>query len=58
MVPASGASAAREVLLEAELLEERPATGPVERPGRLLGVLCVVVALVGIVAWIGTELLV
>ncbi len=58
MVPASGASAARDVLLEAELLEERAATGPVERPGRLLGVLWVVVALVGIVAWIGTELLV
>jgi len=57
MVPASGVSAARDVLLQAELLgDERPG-GAVERPGRLLGVLCVVVALVGLIAWIGTNLI-
>ena len=57
MVPASGASAARDVLLQAELLGgERPA-GAVERPGRLLAVLCAVVALVGLIAWIGTDLI-
>jgi hypothetical protein len=57
MVPASGASAARDVLLQAELLgDERPANA-VERPGRLLAVLCAVVALVGLIAWIGTDLI-
>jgi len=57
MVPASGASAARDVLLEAELLAaERPGQA-VERPARLLAVLCAVVALVGLIAWIGTDLI-
>ena len=37
LVPASGAAAARDVLMQADLLGSRP--GPaVERPGRLLGV--------------------
>ncbi len=58
MVPASGASAARDVLLEAELLDERAPAQAVERPARLLAVLCVVVAVVGVIAWIGTDLLV
>jgi hypothetical protein len=56
MVPASGASAARDVLLQAELLDERSGAA-VERPARLLAVLCVVVALVGLIAWIGTDLI-
>ena len=57
MVPASGLSAARDVLLQAELLGEERQGGGVERPARLLGVLCVVVALVGLIAWIGTDLI-
>src|SRR4051812_37676317 len=57
MVPASGAGAAREMLLQAELLDERPAGGAVERPGRLLAVLCAVCALVALIAWIGTDLI-
>src|SRR4051794_41130751 len=58
MVPASGAGAARDVLLQAELLGESPAAGgAVERPGRLLAVLCLVVALVGLIAWIGTDVI-
>jgi hypothetical protein len=56
MVPASGASAARDVLLQAELLGERPGAA-VERPGRLLAVLCLAVALVGLIAWIGTDVI-
>ena len=56
MVPASGAPAAREVLLQAELLGEEPQA--VERPERLLAILCVMVALVGVIAWIGTDLIV
>ncbi len=55
LVPASGATTAREVLLQADLLdEERP--GPaVANPGRLLlGLLAAVIA-VGLIAWLGTE---
>jgi hypothetical protein len=55
LVPASGAGTAREVLLQADLLDERPAGG--ERPGRLLAGLLAVCALVAVVAWVGTELL-
>jgi hypothetical protein len=57
MVPASGAGAAREVLLEAELLENGEPARAVEHPGRMLAVLCGVVALVALIAWIGTEIL-
>jgi hypothetical protein len=56
MVPASGAAAARDVLLQADLIGERPGQA-VERPGRLLAVLCAVVAIVGLIAWIGTDLI-
>ena len=55
MVPASGAVTAREVLLQAELLSGGEPGRAVERPGRLLAVLCAVVALVALIAWIGTE---
>jgi hypothetical protein len=56
LVPAAGAGPAREVLLQADLLDaEAPA---VERPGRVLAGLLLVVALVGLVAWLGTELIV
>jgi len=57
LVPASGAGAARETLLQAELLEGADPRPAVERPGRLLGVLCACVALVGVVAWVGTDLI-
>jgi hypothetical protein len=57
MVPASGAGAAREVLLEAEMLTDRPPVRAVERPARLLAVLCAVVALVALIAWIGTDVI-
>jgi hypothetical protein len=57
MVPASGAGAAREVLLEAELLGDDEPGRVVERPARLLAALCAVVALVALIAWIGTELI-
>jgi hypothetical protein len=57
LVPASGAATAREVLLQADLLaDERP--GPaVANPGRLLLGLIVAVITVGLIAWIGTEIL-
>jgi hypothetical protein len=53
MVPASGAGPARDVLLQAELISDRPAGRPVERPARLLFVLCAVAALVAV----GTEVI-
>jgi hypothetical protein len=58
MVPASGADAARDVLLRADL--GGASSGPgrvVESPGRLLLALCAFVALVALVAWVGTELI-
>jgi hypothetical protein len=57
MVPASGAAPARDVLLQAELISERVPGRPVERPARLLFVLCAVAALVALIAWIGTEVI-
>ena len=54
MVPVSGYSAAREVLLQAEIVSDvRPASTP---PGRVLAGLLAACALVGLIAWIGTEL--
>jgi flagellar biogenesis protein FliO len=58
MVPASGAAAAREVLLQAELIEDEPAASQaVDSPARLLVGLLAFIALVGVIAWVGTEIL-
>jgi hypothetical protein len=58
LVPSSGQMAAREVLLQAEILDPVPAsTGPVQNPARLLVGLLAFVALVGVIAWVGTEIL-
>ncbi len=53
MVPASGHAAAREVLLQAELVgeEQQPAT----RPGQVLAFLLGAVAIVALIAWIGAD---
>jgi hypothetical protein len=56
MVPRSGLDVAREVLLQAELLGD-PAAAATARPARVLGGLLAAVALVALIAWIGTELL-
>src|SRR4051794_30737139 len=57
MVPASGAHAAREVLMAADLVGTEAPARAVERPERLLAGLLAAVALVAIIAWLGTELL-
>ncbi|MEA2251255.1 MAG: hypothetical protein QOI62_3626 [Solirubrobacteraceae bacterium] len=57
LVPASGAAAAREVLLAAELLSGEQPGRAVQRPARLLLGLVAAVILVAVIAWIGTELL-
>jgi hypothetical protein len=54
LVPASGVTTAREVLLQAELLGDQDAATP---PARLLAGLLLAVVLVGVVVWIGAELL-
>ena len=55
LVPASGVTTAREVLLQAELLTDQPAATP---PARVLAGLLLAVVLVGVVVWLGAELLV
>ncbi len=54
MVPASGHDAARDVLLEAEIVRDEPAESTA--PSRVLGVLLGVLALGALVIWLGTEL--
>jgi hypothetical protein len=54
LVPASGLTTAREVLLQAEMLSGEEASTPAVRV--LVGLLLAVV-LVALIAWVGTELL-
>jgi hypothetical protein len=55
MVPASGYGAARDVLLQAEIVtDDRPAA---TAPARLLAGLLAACAVVALIAWAGTELL-
>jgi hypothetical protein len=56
MVPASGATAAREVLLEADMAGA-PASAGAKPDGawRILAGLLIAVAVVGIIVWLGTE---
>jgi hypothetical protein len=57
LVPASGATAAREVLLQADLITEDRPSPAVADPGRLLLGLVAAVITVGLIAWLGTEIL-
>jgi uncharacterized protein YbaR (Trm112 family) len=54
LVPQSGAMAAREVLLEAELVPEQQGSAS-PAPARLAAALLGLVVLIAVVAWIGTE---
>ena len=56
LVPASGASTARETLMQADLLGGSEGD-PIVRPSRLAAWLLASVALVAIIAWIGVEIL-
>jgi hypothetical protein len=55
MVPASGHGAARDVLLEAEIVGDEPA-GAETPPARVLAVLLAVLAFGALIVWLGTEL--
>jgi len=55
MVPESGHGVAREVLLQAERVsDEQPA---IARPSRVLAGLLVAIAVVALIAWLGTDVL-
>lgn len=55
LVPASGAMAAREVLLEAEIVPGDPlAAQPTTTSLRILLALCAAVAIVALIAWLAT----
>ncbi|HEY2770199.1 MAG TPA: hypothetical protein VGI87_06510 [Solirubrobacteraceae bacterium] len=54
LVPESGVAAAREVLLEAELVGEQQ-TGPPVAPLRLLAALLVALAIGALIVWVVTE---
>jgi hypothetical protein len=56
MVPASGAGAARDVLLQSDLLPAITGVAPT-RAYRVLAGLLAGVALVAVIAWLGTEVL-
>lgn len=56
LVPASGAGVAREVLLEAEIPTSDPAAGVPDRALRVMLGLLAAVAVVALIAWIGTSL--
>jgi hypothetical protein len=56
LVPQSGAPTAREVLLQAEMLSEN-GTGGATSPTRVFAGLLVALALVAVIAWLGTDVL-
>ena len=56
MVPASGVETAREVLLEADMIDSAAVVNPT-RAYRVLAGLLGAVALVAIIAWLGTDVL-
>ena len=58
MVPASGYAVARDVLLQADLDPLLPSSSGVDAPWRILAGVLIAVALVAIIAWLGTELFV
>jgi uncharacterized protein YbaR (Trm112 family) len=56
LVPASGAATARDVLLQADLAP-REGTGPIASPWRVAAALLGALALVALIAWLGTDVL-
>jgi hypothetical protein len=57
LVPQSGESAARDVLLQAELIPASPVDRRIVAPGRLLAGLLAGVAVVFLIIWLGTQVL-
>jgi hypothetical protein len=57
MVPASGAGAARETLLQADIVSPTDPVPSVTPPLRILMGLLIAVVVVAIIAWLGTDVL-
>ena len=57
LVPQSGAMAAREVLLEAEIVPAHAQASSAPAPGPLALALLGLVVLIALVAWLGTEVI-
>lgn len=55
LVPQSGETTAREILLQAEIISDGPVERRVVAPGRLLAGLLVGIAVVFLVIWLGTQ---
>ena len=58
LVPQSGVDAAHDILLDVGMAGQAAESGPAVAPLRLLAGLLIALALVAIIAWLGTELLV
>jgi hypothetical protein len=58
LVPASGLQVARDVLLQSDLDALLPSSSGVDAPLRVLAGVLIAVALVAVIAWLGTELFV
>lgn len=56
MVPQSGFEAAREVLLQADLIAPEQPRAAIDRPGRILAGLVAAIAVVGLIVWALTQL--
>lgn len=56
MVPQAGYDVARQVLLQAELLEAEPSSAAIDRPGRILAWLVGAIVVVGLIVWGLTQL--
>jgi hypothetical protein len=56
MVPQTGVDAAREVLLQAELISDEPPRAGPDGPGRILAGLLGAIAVVGLIVWALTQL--
>jgi hypothetical protein len=56
MVPQTGVDAAREVLLQAELISEEPQRATADRPARILAGLFAAIVIVGLIVWGLTQL--
>jgi hypothetical protein len=51
MVPQTGYDAARDVLLQAEVIDADPPRSPIDRPGRILAGLVAAIVVVGLIVW-------
>jgi hypothetical protein len=56
MVPQTGVDAAREVLLQADLIASEPEAPAIDRPFRIFAGLLIGIVVVGLIVWALTQL--